>query len=447
MLGFVVSTVAACGGGTGATPDSQGGDDVDAAALPVDAPRLAPDAQASTAVTVSVADNSGVPQSGLSVAFLGPTGNTISVAVTDTNGFASANMPDGGSVTVGAAHVIATGTDTNPTVFTWLDVKGGDNLVIGAPVPTTPPVPFDVNLTIPGLTNGVSFNVFSNCSVNPGDAVTTNSTAATITVNGCSTIDILIVAVDNIGTHNSLFKQNVAVVDGTPVTITGSYTPFTGTPVRLTNVPSLIATVASSVQQVEAATTIVLGAPATNTLSVEGGLATAQAQLANITSLADIATFTPSSTDATIQQTITTRVTQGSNISLDLGNSLLPAIDAAATYDLASNTLTWVEDGGIVAPTTSLESITVADGGTRSFEWAIVDAHSGLTITFPTLPTQLEQFNILDTDNVTSEFSGIAYFPGGYDGQRAQLFSATPLVVQHVGDVEGLSSFLGSLRN
>ena len=324
-------------------------------------------------------------------------------------------------------------------------MKGGDNLVVGAPVQITPIVPFNVDLTIPALTNGVSYNVFTNCSVDPGDAVATNSTQATVVINGCSTVDILIVAVDNIGTKNSLFKQNVAVVDGTPVTITGGYAAFTGTPVRLTNVPQTIASVASEVIQVEPQTSIVLGAPADNTLSVLEGSATAQAQLANITSLANIATFTPANTSNAVQQSITTRVDQGSNITLDLGNSLLPSMDAAATYDLASNTLTWVEDGGIVAPTTSLEVLKITDGTTRHFNWVIADVHSGPTMTLPTLPTQLDQFNVLQTDTVTVEISSLAYFPGGYDGERAQLYGEFDPVVQHVGDVSGVSEFVAAL--
>src|SRR5690242_16783798 len=81
-----------------------------------------------------------VPQAGVRVLFQDADGSTITEAMTDANGQASTDMPDGGNLTVIRTFPA---TPPNPPppdqVVTYVGVKPGDRLVLANPTTTATP--------------------------------------------------------------------------------------------------------------------------------------------------------------------------------------------------------------------------------------------------------------------------------------------------------------------
>ena len=86
----------------------------------------------STSVDLTVRDGQ-TPQPGVSVIFQHADGTLAAEAMTDANGVATAELPDGGSITVLRSFPPVDAQTPAPPleVYTYVGVKAGDHLALG----------------------------------------------------------------------------------------------------------------------------------------------------------------------------------------------------------------------------------------------------------------------------------------------------------------------------
>jgi hypothetical protein len=125
---MVVCALAGACGSVSADNDASPSDQPDADPNAPDADPNAPDAQTTGPLTVTVYQENGSPQSGVSVVFQKADGSVVQRLMTDGDGEASSTVDAGDQVTV--ARVTSNNTHE---VFTFVGVKPGDHLHTGQP--------------------------------------------------------------------------------------------------------------------------------------------------------------------------------------------------------------------------------------------------------------------------------------------------------------------------
>ena len=398
------------------------------------------DANEAPNVSVTVFDpNAQTPFVGLPVAFMNADGSAAKVTVTGADGFATAFMTAGGSVTVGATAVIAPDGDSpEPHVYTYLGVQPGDHLVISGVNPATAVVP----LSVPALDNAQLYFATSTCSPpNMGPvSSTTNSSVGLVVLAGCTSADIFVEAVDNANNIFSLFVEGQSIVANTPVTLSGLYDAAIATAGTVTNLPD-----------------------GTNGVDISLGLFDGSALLYGIDDNA--VDFTGTSASRTIShisfpgaqqvggvqwgtqagnyQNYFSRNAVDEDFTVDL--SVVPQLPSVtlAQFEAASSSLSWQESGGTATADLATVTMNVSSGTTRNFFWQVVGPHTSNSLTLPTLPSSLSKFNIITGDVVSPQISTIGKITGGYDRVRPAAFGVGNFIVtleQTVGDTLQLST-------
>src|SRR5439155_25427941 len=62
----------------------------------------------------------------------------------------------------------------------------------------------------------------------------------------------------------------------------------------------------------------------------------------------------------------------------------------------------------------------------RAWNWMVVGPHSGASLVYPVLPTDVFDFNVAATDSSYSSFLVLGKVPGGYDVVRAIILGGDP---------------------
>jgi hypothetical protein len=131
----------------------------------------------------------------------------------------------------------------------------------------------------------------------------------------------------------------------------------------------------------------------------------------------------------------------GAAIAIDVGSARLRDWVTQPQLDAQTEQLTWsVENTGIV-PDYVVAEVTdsrTGSAGTTTWDWLIAGGgNEDGAIAYPTLPTDIFDFNFHDTDTLNVNLLGGAQTPGGYDTARPLVFDDLGLVA---GDPTGLAS-------
>nr|HEX4317821.1 hypothetical protein [Kofleriaceae bacterium] len=458
MRTLVIAAIAVLGCGNDDVHHlNDGGGD---AAQPADAPATdAPPTPGVVTVTVTLGS---VASSGVPVYFQNADSSLVSEAMTDGSGVASATMAPGGFVTVIEPQFPASFVPVDQVVTTFAGVKPGDQLRDDVAPAGTIEAPETFTLTVPTDPNPAvaTYTLFSRCGdvdLTPPVSLARKHPAAaaanppiSVAFLACgSAIDMLVQTEDaNQNTLDVLFAGNVAIADGSAVAVTGDYAPLNGSAqITVTNVPA---------EYDEAEYELELGpdgslfrdnsffdtstGSGTTTLPLLPPLTGAIAQsLVELDPTGDI-------TDTQEQASwgpITTSVTA------DASAFRLASWASFPQVDTVDHSVRWVVTKQGLAPDYVFVDVfddrADPDNETQDdWDWRIVapgseDGH----VTYPTLPTDIFDFNFHDTDlelGVGDDMFA-ATSPGGYDAARPLVFD----VIQGFFDPEALPVSTGSI--
>lgn len=379
-----------------------------------DAP-LESDAPLPMAVTLTVTSG-GSPQSGIKVYFQGSDSSLISNTMTDGSGVASAIMPNGGFVTA-LDPTGALGGGTFHVVYTFAGVKSGDHLFIKDDFSSS----VDVTVTAPvDGTSGVTSYLFSTpCDnttiVAPGSAA---QPQATLSLDGpcATTSDFLVASLDDVGQVINWFyvpnKAVTAAVDLTASTYAAatakSYTFNNASVFGSFNIDQLFVSPRGRVVTLPGGA-FGKGSPFTGTINATP-----------FTAALDVVDASASA--GATEHHLLDWGPFSSTYTTDVGARLLPEFDLPA-IDITAHAVGWTESAPGVTPDFALAVLSAQRTG-LGFVWNIAAPYSGATIAMPTLPTDVADFTITETDS--TEFFGVALgkVPGGYDAVRANVFNA-----------------------
>ena len=412
---LLLGLLAACGGGDDGPPNVEPDARIDEV---VDAPLPA-------RTTVHVLDGAGAPVAGRAVAFLAADDAVVAEVTTDATGAASAEMGAGGSVTVAAAAVVQAGT--TPLMFTYLNVRDGDDLVIGEP-PRPATQTFGVTLTVPAsaapTAQGFSFN--ATCNVNASNSTSARSVDMNLR-QGCTTTDFYVEAQDSgLRMISALWLPAQPVTAGATISMGAQFVAPVTSMLSVKNVPS--GTVITPSLDLVVGDFYPVPVLFTSELALTGGAGTR---------LLKHATIPGASLETRVliegvggRSLWVTRTAAPQNATLDFATAPRVTVDDAA-YFPGPSAVGWSQTGP--ATDISMARLQVVNGTARKFQWVIVGPTSG-SVRVPHLPGSLGAFNIAADDTVSVVEVAAGTFPGGYDRVR-------PLVFHRASAFEGLAFF------
>jgi hypothetical protein len=417
----------ACGGSSVHHLADAGGD----AALPVDA--ALPDSSGPGMVSVIVTLQ-GVPAMNVPVYFQNADSSLVGSAevLTDGSGVASAVMTAGGFVTVlepqaPLADVVSV---TNQTLSTFSGVKVGDVLHDDLEPPSTLT---SAGMTVTGAGDSnpavTGYTLFDSCS---GQSETSGSGSnlvpGEITFNNCTTGDLLVVSHDANGTPlDYLLVTGITVVNSGTINVTGTYTPVTQQAFAFTDTPP-------EVSQVDIEELVSIGSAALFDTGVfafdntAGGMGSAiiPVPASGAAFTAGFAIDLAPAGNIVDEQTLVSWGPPPTGIvTVDVGARRLRNWVTRPMMDVVSGQLQWAVGDAGSTPDYVLGAVSATRSGavTSTWTWSVAAAaNDDGAIVFPTLPTDIFDFNFHDTDALTVEALVGALTPGGYDAARPVVF-------------------------
>ena len=357
--------------------------------------------------------------------------STVELATTtDERGVAWAVASDGDFVTA-----IEPPGASAPRITTFTDVHAGDRLHL-ALAPTLPVPTLTFTLEVPNA-GGAGYLVHQACSVS-GDQIGLGATAiGDINVPNCGNgmTDFVIEPFDANGDMlgTALYKPNVPISEGALVDLSASsYSPVAPTSFNYTSVPL-------SVQLVETYRAIVTprGRLFDRTLTAQpsGGSASVGSSEPNASGASALTVTTGFPLDGEVSiQTVYEQTSWGAAYSLDMGVERLPEYSNAGTFDTATETLSWTERSGGIAPNFVRAQLTIYRGGIpdgRGWSWRIAEARGTAPhVVLPKLPSEGFDFNPQGGDAIGVAEITNAKLVGGYAGLRTIAFDDLP---RHLG--------------
>jgi hypothetical protein len=408
---LVVVLLAGCGDdGVRHTPDATVHDGpviddapIDSAAMPV-------------AITTTLG---GQPAGGVHVYFQNADSSLVLATVTDASGTASAVMQPGGYVTAITSYNPPAFVPSSDQLSTFVGVKPGDHLQLALPNVNAP---ITVTVTVPADQNASAslYEVYSPCSSGETDLVNSGSAASpsgTMYLYDCgATTDFLVVALDSSGNAlDYIFKQNVAVADQQPVDLTANtYTAATTRTVNYDNADNLSLSYSDTLLDVAKA------------MYNRGGLIGAVA----VSTSYPMPAFTGANdlmvTHYNGSQDLEYFVDWGpytATFTTDLAPRMLPDFQSGPTFDVATHTMSFTEAATGATPDFVFASISAfRNTDNHDWTWRIVAPHA-TSLVYPTLPTDVYDYNITANDQPNSYDAMIGKVPGGYDAVRPYLLS------------------------
>lgn len=411
QLCFLVGCLAACGDDSVRhTPD----------AAPHDGPIADTAPLQPVMITIT---NDGAPQADVQVYFLNADNSVVLSTTTDANGFASAVMAAGGSVTaldpfagpLPPQTAIAGGSHE---LESFMAVKPGDNLFLTNPGehPGT-----DVTVTAPidPAAGVASYEVHTSCGGNgltdPGSGANPTGEMGIGLACGAATDFLLITRDANNQVLDYAYVPNQAISQGAMIDLTAAtWTAGSTRTYTYTNVPGTFSSpnFTDSIQTAQGDMLSLFNytSPDEPTSIVTPGIGTHVA-LTNVFGasvgnhfLADWGPFTAAYT-------------------ADIGARTLHDLNGFPQIDRTAHTITIDEAAGGAEPDVMLTAIyTYRQADDTNWYWQIAAPHA-LTSSMPVLPTDLYDFTIAPTDNADANQLILAKVPGGYDAVRAHVFS------------------------
>ena len=347
------------------------------------------------------------PQVGVRVIFANADDSIVSDTVTGADGSATAELPNGGTLTVIRTYPANPQGGLTPSeVYTYVGVKGGDRLELGH-ASDEKATPSAINVVLPVTTTGPA-NIMTPCGAGQGAAPN-----VPITVKACESMVDYYVTDQN----NASFYKRLAY---------GPNADLSGEQLNEPLGATLTATNVDPTTQVNAEIRIVAGTYQLYTSNPQRIDQTpANINLPNLTGPDQLLVATIDGPKGT-QMVATRTVYAASPATVDASVGLIPYM-AAPTY--APTSVTWTEDG----PGTADFVIAVlrvapdpANPNDPGYVHAIVAPHTGLSLALPTVPVTI--YNPPATAQVTGTY-GLVSLTGGYDAARPHAFTVSSLGV------------------
>lgn len=380
------------------------------------------DAPMAQAVTLTIKFD-GTPQAGVKVYFQNPDSSLISNTVTDDTGVATALMPNGGYVSAVDAFGTAVPAGLpRRELHIFAGVKPGDHLnlsdqsnfgsqeveITGAPDNDSSVVRYDMQ---------------SPCGrqsiVNQGSAT---SPIWTVSLdNPCATTDFLLTSIDDAGqVVHWAYAPNTAVGATLDFSSAGlSNAPTTKT-YALDNADAFNGEML--VEQKLASPRGIVGEFGRLAFDPNSNLLLATSMdLPNFANAIDIV-----DTSATINFDAVHHLLDwgpfSTSYTVDVGARVLPDV-SAPRIDTGLHQLTWTQAiGGAVPDFVTAWAIVQRSEPTNQMWQFWIAAPAGTAITMPTLPTDVADFNLQETDTVFIDNLNLGKVAGGYDAVRANIF-------------------------
>lgn len=410
---LVVALFAACGDdGVRHTPDATVHDGPVIDDAPIDA------AETPVAITTTVG---GQAAGGIHVYFQNADSSVVLATVTDASGNASAVMQPGGYVTAITPYNPPAFASSSDQLSTFVGVKPGDHLVLAMPGSD---LPISFTMTVPADQNPSAslYDVYSACSpgytelTNPGSAA---SPSGTVYLYGCgATTDFLVVALDSSGNAlDYIFKQNVAVADQQAVDLTAeTYVASTTRTASYENAGNLSLSFTDTLLDV--------AAPMYSYGNFIGAAAISRSYaMPAFTGANDL--MVTHYTGNQDQEYFVDWGPYTATFTTDLAPRMLPDFQSSPSFDPATHTLSFTEAATGATPDFVYGSISASRStasDSHSWTWRIVAPHA-TSLVYPTLPTDVYDYNITANDLPGSPDAMIGKVPGGYDAVRPYLLS------------------------
>lgn len=374
----------------------------------------------------------GVGVEGIDVYFQNADSSLVAKVPTNANGVAEARIAPGAFVTVvNPFERVLTGL-RQVDVQTFAGVQPGDQLQLSEGSPER--IYTNIQATIDPDPNGAQYKMWATCKIfydksdatmpyyfSVGSGGSDRPTATTDLVNCGSTTDMLIESEDGTGSSAGwIFKDDVAVSEGASIDITDAYTATPTVTLQYTDLPTTVFSIYAS--NVLATSDGPLWREA---LSIGSGGGSSISYQRPAPPTATQVFFTnlslssgPTSHYVVDWMPITTAPT------LSLSNALLRRITSAPAYDAATATATWVEEATGEAPDLAIARVTATrDGTPLAWSWRLAGPVSGATLKYPTLPSEIAQYNVAADDDVAIYDLTVAKVPGGYNTVRPIVLS------------------------
>ena len=357
----------------------------------------------------------GQPVAGVHVYFQNADSTVVLSTITDAQGTASAVMAAGGYVTAVDAFTMPQAPDE---IATFAGVKPGDHLVLSAKSAATQ---INVTVQVPDDAAATSYTVYTPCSTPTAVTPPLAVASGTVTLTNCGTsTDFLVVTSDQTGTPlNAFYAANQAVADNGTVDLTNqTYAGVLPRTYTMNNVPALRSTVIDDFV-VDPHGIIWNGNTSTPSDTTNPSATLAVPTFTNANDIVVTYTSQGSSEHVLVDwgpysQTFTT----------DVGARVLPFYTASPTFDTTTHMATITEDTTGQTPDLSVIAVNgFRQTDQRSWDWTIAAPHA-TSIGFPTLPTDVYDFNFAATDQTFVSRWTNAKVPGGYDAVRAQILNA-----------------------
>ena len=370
-------------------------------------------------VTLTVLEGSAAG-SGVTVYFQNADSTLVAEKLTDGSGNASSVMAAGGFVTA-LLPVLSPGATTfTPTELrTFAGVKPGDHLYVQ--VITASTTGDDVIAPLDGTDN--SYSSFQTCSTSMfGGFMAVGSGLADGEIDvlpSCATADIAIWASSSTApapAFDVAYASNVTLSATTDLRSNiGAYAAAPAFAVSISDFP---ASETGTVSVLPAAMTAQgpLYSPAITPTAITG-TATGSGWLYVPTGTTKMLAVTEPSLQGIGAQQVYELSAAGSSYAIDLGASLVDRITATPTFSATTHTVTWTKSAELHAADTAVVRLDI-NRDPDEWTWELAAPHD-TSIAFPTLPTDVFDYNAMATDEVELFELDTFKVPGGYDAFRS----------------------------
>jgi hypothetical protein len=276
-------------------------------------------------------------------------------------------------------------------------------------------------------TSGVaSYELYTTCgsmalTVGSGSSVASGSGSLT---NCGATADMIAETFNGSGQPvDAFFLSDITLVDSVN-TLSSAYTAVGTQQVSFTDVPTEVDAIDTTEEFATAGGPMLTGGGGDATLSGGSGSAALAAvvrnagvtvgyeyQLAPAGSIAD-------------EQELTTWGAEPASVSEDIGSNKLRSWVTRPQLDSVNETVSWAAGSAGNAPDYFVAGVEATRQGSNaaSWDWFIATGSDGEgSIAFPTLPTDVYNFNFQDSDETTVDFLAGVQAAGGYDAARDTL--------------------------
>jgi hypothetical protein len=411
LLLLVVAMAAACGDDD-PVRHLDGGMDAPDSMMMIDAPVVPMPVK----LTVTL---DGQPQAGVKVYFLASDSSVVSNTMTDSAGVATGVLMSG-SVTAVNPFSTAQGAITYE-VYTFTGVKPGDQLKLDENFGETTTT---ADITGPEDTDpNTAAYVFSTpCTVTdpiptPGSGASPMTTMY-LTGKCSATTDFLVYSLDSAGKVLHYFYVKDQAV-GTTIDFTAkTWAAPTAKTYAITNTTALndeyyvtqrLASARGEIAVLDLFSTQTPGAYTLDVPAFSQAVSIIQTQ-GNVGGLTEhrILEWAPFSNAA---------------YTLDAGSKLLVDVTTAPTFDATTHTLSWSEGATGLTPDFTVAVINSFREPSTYWTWSIAGAHGAASLAFPTLPTDVFDFNVMTGDSTNVNMMILGKMPGGYDAVRGSIFT------------------------